>query len=57
MAGEKTLVFQMSRGGQTSLLFTGERLELGKMLSAQDEVVGVDPRLPKKPIYLESREW
>lgn len=27
------------------------------MLSAQDEVVGVDLRLPKKPIYLQSREW
>ena len=57
MAGDKTLAFQMSGGGQTSLLSTGERLELGKMLSAQDEVVGVDLRLPKKPIYLQSREW
>lgn len=35
----------------------GERLEIGKMLSAQDEVVGVDLRLPKEPIYLQSREW
>lgn len=40
MAGDKSVVFQKFKGGPQLLLSTGERSELGELLSAQDEVAG-----------------